>query len=94
MRQKINEIKINTDLINKTRNFKIKTKRPNVTKENSPPGIHTKTCLICNFTCHKNCAFANDEEKKSCCAMDYSGYYTVCLRKCKMARTCKCSLYN
>lgn len=64
MRQEINEIKINTDLINKSRNFKIKTKRPNVTKENLPPGRHTTTCLICNFTCHKNCAFANNEEKK------------------------------
>ena len=65
MRQEINEIKINTDLINKTRNFKIKTKRPNVTREDLPPGIHTKTCLICNFTCHKSCYFANNEEKKS-----------------------------
>ena len=83
MRQEINEIKINTDLINKSRNFKIKTKRPNVTKENLPPGRHTTTCLICNFTCHKDCAFANNEEKKSCCSMDYSGYCTVCPKKCR-----------
>ena len=33
MREEINAIKINTDLINKTRNFKIKTKRPNITKD-------------------------------------------------------------
>ena len=65
MRQEINEIKIHTDLINKSRNFKIKTKGPNVTKENLPPGRHTTTCLICNFTSHKNCAFANNEEKKT-----------------------------
>lgn len=56
MRQEINEIKISTDLINKTRNFKTKTKRSKVTKENLPVGIHTTSCLICNFTCHKSCA--------------------------------------
>ena len=83
MRQEINEIKINTDLINKTRNFKIKTKRPNVTKENLPPGKHTTTCLICNFTCHNNCYYANNEEKKNCCSMDYKGYCTVCPKKCR-----------
>ena len=82
MKQEINEIKINTDLINKTRNFKIKTKRPNVTRENLPPGRHTTTCLICNFTCHSNCYYSNNDDKKNCCSMNSSGYCTVCPKKC------------
>jgi len=82
MKNEINQIKINTDLINKTRNFKIKTKRPKITKENLRPGIHTTTCLKCNFTCHNNCSFANNKDKKNCCAMDYSGYCHVCPNKC------------
>jgi len=81
MRKEINEIKINTDLINKTRNFTIKTKRPNVTREPLPPGRHTTTCLICNFTCHKNCSFSNNDDKKYCCAMT-NGLCTVCPKKC------------
>lgn len=32
IKQDINKLKINADLINKTKNFKIKTKRTNVTK--------------------------------------------------------------
>ena len=82
MKQEINEIKINTDLINKTRNFKIKTKRPNVTRENLPPGRHSTTCLICNFTCHSDCYFSGDDDKKNCCAMNSSGYCNVCPKKC------------
>lgn len=82
MRQEINAIKINTDLINKTRNFKIKTKRPNITKEFLKPGRHTTTCLICNFTCHSNCYYSNNEEKKNCCAMNSAGICTVCPKKC------------
>ena len=81
MRNEINEKKINSDLINKTRNFKIKTKRPNVTREPLPSGRHTTTCLICNFTCHRNCSFSNDDDKKYCCAMT-NGLCTVCPKKC------------
>lgn len=45
LKNEINQIKINTDLINKARNFKIKTKRPKIIKEDLKPGIHTTTCL-------------------------------------------------
>ena len=83
MKNIINEIKINVDLINKTKNFKIKTKRPNVTRENLPPGIYTLVCLICNFTCHSNCEFSNNEDKRKCCVMNTNGYCTVCPKKCR-----------
>ena len=45
-------------------------------------GVYTTNCLQCSFTCHDNCAFANDEDKKRCIAMRY-GYCTVCPNKCR-----------
>ena len=45
-------------------------------------GQHTTTCRRCNFTCHTSCAFANDNDKKLCCAMDWSGYCKVCTKQC------------
>ena len=79
IKNEINQIKINTDLVNKTWNFKIKTKSPKITKENLRPGIHT---TICNFTCHSNCCFADNEQKKSCYAINSNGHCGVCPKKC------------
>ncbi|CAG2227309.1 unnamed protein product [Mytilus edulis] len=42
---------------------------------------YTTNCLSCNFTCHANCAFANDEEKVNCCAMQ-NGTCTECPSNC------------
>ena len=53
-----------------------------VVKEDLKPGIHTTTCLNCNFTCHANCAFADDKDKARCCAMDGSGNCMNCPKKC------------
>jgi hypothetical protein len=69
MKKEINVISINSDLINKTRNFTIKTKRSKIIKEDLSPGIHTTTCLTCNFTCHTNCSYPNNEDKKNCYAI-------------------------
>ena len=44
-------------------------------------GRHTTTCLRCNFTCHENCAFANDDDKHRCCAMR-NGSCIVCTEHC------------
>ena len=46
-------------------------------------GRHTTTCLRCNFTCHKNCAYADDRDKRRCCAIDSdSGNCEVCPKHC------------
>lgn len=45
-------------------------------------GRHTTTCLRCNFTCHNSCAYANDSDKRNCCAMGSSGNCTVCTMHC------------
>ena len=45
-------------------------------------GIHTTTCMTCNFTCHSNCAFADNADKAKCVAMSPTGDCKVCPRKC------------
>ena len=75
-----------TDIINKTKNYKIKIKVPKMIKEELKPGSHTTTCLICNYTCHINCPYADNKEKKNCVAMDSNGYCTVCPKKCHWAQ--------
>ena len=45
-------------------------------------GRHTTTCLRCNFTCHRDCAYANDSDKRNCCAIGSSGNCTVCTKHC------------
>jgi len=45
-------------------------------------GVYTTNCLQCSFTCHDNCIYANDKDKKGCRAMNKSGYCNVCPQKC------------
>ena len=45
------------------------------------PGIHTTTCQVCNYTCHKKCTRANDEDKNKCCVMKRENC-TICPKKC------------
>ena len=46
-------------------------------------GRHTTTCLRCNYTCHKDCTIADDEEKFRCLAMDDEGKCEICTQHCK-----------
>ena len=45
-------------------------------------GKYTTTCLLCNFTCHNNCAYSNDSDKEKCCSMGPDGNCTVCTAHC------------
>ena len=45
-------------------------------------GRHTTTCLRCNYTCHEDCAFADDRDKEGCCAIGSNGNCTVCTLHC------------
>lgn len=38
-----------------------------------PVGSHTTTCMNCNWTCHRGCGYADNEEKAHCCAMGGNG---------------------
>ena len=46
-------------------------------------GRYTTTCLRCNFTCHKDCAIANDDEKFKCVAIDDDGNCEICPQNCE-----------
>ena len=34
------------------------------------PGTYVTNCLVCNYTCHGRCVFADDNDKYCCAAMD------------------------
>ncbi|XP_040911714.1 uncharacterized protein si:ch73-170d6.2 isoform X1 [Toxotes jaculatrix] len=48
----------------------------------SGTGVYLTNCQQCHFTCHDNCAYANDADKKHCCAMGSNGHCTECPGKC------------
>ena len=64
---------------------KIETKRIEVEKQDVVDGNHTTLCVQCNSTCHKVCAFGDDNDKSRCCAMS-GGSCTVCPKKCHWSR--------
>ena len=52
------------------KNFEYTVKEVQVVKVDLPIGLHTTTCLNCNFTCHENCIYADDDQKMLCQAME------------------------
>jgi hypothetical protein len=48
----------------------------------SGQGIHTTTCLTCNYTCHSDCTRADNYDKAKCRAMSPAGYCIICPRNC------------
>lgn len=65
------------------RNFTYTVETPKVRQiDISGQGIHVTNCLKCNFTCHENCAYANNKDKIHCVAMR-NGSCTVCTGKCR-----------
>lgn len=63
------------------RNFTYTVTEPKIEKHDTLPGQHVTNCLKCNFTCHKDCAFANNDEKRHCSAMS-GEYCEICPKKC------------
>ena len=64
------QIEKNEKKIKDNQNFTYKVKVTKFKKIDLKTGIHTTNCMICNRTCHKSCSFADDSDKKRCCAMD------------------------
>ena len=55
-------------LANKDFKYKIKTtKQRKVDLQGQ--GVYVTNCLICNYTCHENCVYADDKDKHMCSAM-------------------------
>ena len=42
-------------------NFKYTVKEPRIVKRNTVPGQYVTNCTKCNFTCHRDCIYANNE---------------------------------
>lgn len=61
-------------------NYKIKYTYDKWEKQEYTDGF-TTTCIKCDHTCHKNCAYSNDDRKIDCCAMT-NGYCTECKGNC------------
>jgi len=64
------------------KDFTYKVKVDKFRKHPTPAGQHTTTCTICDWTCHKNCAFENDGDKKLCSAMRKDGNCGACPKHC------------
>ena len=83
MRQEENILRQHETEIEQNKSFTFSVEVPKARKKDlTGKGQYTTTCLRCNFTCHPDCAYANDDDKQSCCAMDRSGYCTVCTDHC------------
>lgn len=65
------------------KNYTYKVKVTKFKQVDLPAGVHTTNCMTCNRTCHKNCAFSDNREKRKCCAIDLlTGKCKRCGNKC------------
>jgi GTP-binding protein EngB required for normal cell division len=76
------EVNNHKDQIEFSRDFSVEIEEPQIVRIDLPKGRNTTTCTKCNFTCHQNCVFSNNNDKKNCCAMSSSGKCTVCPKNC------------
>ena len=79
------EYKMINDLekdVKDSENYTKEVNVPKVRKVDLPQGQHTTTCLNCNFTCHKICYIADDDQKYDCAAIE-NGLCVKCSKKCK-----------
>ena len=86
---KVNELKKETKILKEhekdiidNQNFEYEVDETRQVRTELPIGQHTTNCLHCHVTCHQNCVYANDDEKRQCCAMDGNGNCTQCANNC------------
>jgi hypothetical protein len=83
MRQEMQVMKKFEAKIKANRSFTYTIRQEKVVQVDiSGQGIHTTTCMTCNFTCHSSCALADNADKAKCVAMSPAGDCKVCPRKC------------
>lgn len=69
------------DEIMSTGDFSFTIEEITQTKKPLEPGKHVTNCMHCFCTCHKDCAYENNDDKHQCVAMK-DGYCTVCTDRC------------
>lgn len=82
LKQEIKIFEENKSEIQRNKDFEYEVTETRHKKTELPRGLHVTNCSHCNFTCHDNCAYANDDEKRRCCAMDSDGNCQICPEKC------------
>ena len=82
MKQEKNIFEDNQAEINNNTKFEYEVTETRQTKKELPRGQHVTNCTHCHVTCHENCALANDNEKKKCCAMNSEGFFQYCPDNC------------
>jgi len=82
LRQQINVINKYGDLIDANKDFEYKVKKQKARQTPNNGAFNTTTCLTCNFTCHRSCAFSDNADKARCCAMGSDGKCRCCKGKC------------
>ena len=80
--------------INDNKNFTYTTKKIEMEKVDiSGQSRYVTNCIVCNFTCHDNCAYANDEDKRRCSAMRGKENCAVCTNHCHWSKHCNNPFY-
>ena len=77
-----NEIKIINENIKLSKDFNTVDQINITEKEKLPLGISTCTCKICQITCHENCKYPDDSQKRNCEIFDKNGNCTICPNHC------------
>lgn len=81
LRKELEIFKTHKQDIENNKDFEYEAEETRQIKILLEPGKHVTNCLRCNLTCHDNCIYADDDDKRKCCAMT-NGYCTVCVGKC------------
>ena len=84
MRTTIHEVNRNAAIVDSAKDYYIMV---DVNKTRQVPltdGRNTTTCTNCvgHYTCHNDCAYDDNADKRDCCAMDGDGNCTVCPGNC------------
>ena len=77
-----NEIKIIKENIKLSKDHNIKDEIYITVNEKLPLGVSTCTCKICQLSCHENCKYPDDSQKRRCEIFDTNGNCTICPKKC------------
>ena len=82
MRQEKRVLEQNEAAIKANKDFTYMATEHHTDKETLPSGTYVTNCMKCNRTCHNDCAYSDDKDKKNCSAMDSKGYCKVCVGHC------------
>lgn len=81
LRNDLEVFKKHKDDIEDNKDFEYEVEETIQVKAELRKGKHVTNCLRCNITCHEGCGYADDNDKRLCCAMT-NDYCTVCIGKC------------